>query len=77
MGITLQFCDTDLKFHQYTLGTYYLASQHTGANLKRFVFQILNDFGVKPEDVCTITTDNAANFRKANDIFDKEADLKN
>lgn len=75
LGIVTQCCNIDdiRQFHSYTIGTVELMDGSSAVNVRKRLFQELNRFGAKEEDVISITTDGARNYRKVGRLMNEKS----
>jgi hypothetical protein len=64
IGITCSYIDKNFKLNEVTLSVQYVPYPHTAANICKTVNAIIDYWGLC-EKVYSITTDNAANMKKA------------
>lgn len=53
----------------FNLATKRILVKHTGKNLKKIILSVLAKFGLKQENIYTITTDNGSNMIKDIDLM--------
>ncbi|CAF3611898.1 unnamed protein product [Rotaria sp. Silwood1] len=68
--ITLHFLDSKLQQHQYSLRTQPFNEAHTGESIKDLVSNVLNEFGINPNNVIVVS-DKGANMHKVQSIINK------
>lgn len=63
LGVSVQFLD-DGKHKIHSIGMLELKESHTGEYLAKVICTLLSEYGLKPQQVIAITTDNGANVVK-------------
>lgn len=71
LGINIQYIKNK-SICIKTLAMKELKQSHTGEYIKTITLSVLNEFGITPEQVYSITTDNGANMLKAVQLFNPD-----
>ena len=71
LGVNLQFT-SDGKVQLHTLAMKELKKNHTGFYLKTFLDKVIEQYGIKSNQIYSITTDNDANMLKYVRLFSEE-----
>ena len=65
LSLTAHFLTSDWQLRAYCLRTIYMPEAHTGENIASMLRAILKEYDLHVNNVTTITTDSAANMKKA------------
>lgn len=71
LGINIQFLHNE-SIVVFTLSAVELKERHTGENLKRYILQELEKYGVFPSQIYTITCDTGSTLQKACELINNE-----
>ncbi|XP_051800213.1 E3 SUMO-protein ligase ZBED1-like [Acanthochromis polyacanthus] len=69
ISFTIHYLSPDWKLSSHCLETQFFPEDHTSQNITEFFKNMLEEWGIKKQDLCCITTDNATNMVKAFEEF--------